>query len=294
MLYSIHKLIRTPLCIMAIVASLIGAYIAYHIEHGKDIISFFQFDPMILFLGTAIPFLMISGSNAINDLVDYEGDKKNNRVDRPLVTSDISFRTVKLISILGLSIGPIMTIIFNRGLVTITVLLLSLLSVSYSLWLKKTGFVGNCVVALSQTSPFILGAVIISSSHVDTINTIAIITMITFIGTLSREIAKGIMDVEGDRAENVNTIAVRYGVKNAAYLSIALQIVTMFLFPLPIFFGFKDNIFYLIAIILPISLIIFIINKLLKDQSYETGVEIRKYSRFALYTGIFAFIIGVF
>ncbi|MFW9992176.1 MAG: UbiA family prenyltransferase [Candidatus Odinarchaeota archaeon] len=291
-LQAIHKLIRTQLCIMATFAGLVGAFVAYRIEIRGNITEFFLYDPLIILIGVFVPFLMVAGSNAINDYVDLEGDIANQRHDRPLVTGELSKSTALVIAIIGLVIGPLISIVFNKLEVLIAVVIISFLSLSYSLWFKKTGFIGNCVVALILTSPFVLGAVVISVRKIETIATIAAIMIISFTGGLAREIAKGIMDVDGDRKEGVKTVAVVHGPRAAALLSVVLQLVTALLFPLPYLFGFSSNVWYLISIIPPIGFILYLSWRLINDQSVETGRMARKLARYALYTGIMAFVVG--
>jgi geranylgeranylglycerol-phosphate geranylgeranyltransferase len=280
---------------MATIAGLVGAFIAYRIEFGGqlDLIGFLLYDPLMILIGVFVPFLMVAGSNAINDVIDLEGDIINERYDRPLVTGELTKNTAIIIAVIGLVIGPILSLVFRKIEVLIAVVILSFIALSYSLWLKKAGFIGNCFVALTLTSPFVLGAVVVSVKETSTIITIVTIMIISFTGSLAREIVKGIRDVEGDRKEGVETIAVRYGTRTAAFTSIALLLLAALLFPLPFFFGFSSPL-YLISITLPIGIIIYLSWQLLQDQSIEAGRKGRKLARYALYSGILAFIVGAF
>jgi geranylgeranylglycerol-phosphate geranylgeranyltransferase len=54
-----------------------------------------------------------------------------------------------------------------------------------------------------------------------------------FLSNTGREITKGIVDVEGDKAQNVKTLAVRYGSKNAAISAVLFYLAAVSLSPLP-------------------------------------------------------------
>ena len=91
-LHDIYDLIRLPLGIMAAIAGLTAGMIVVLVQESTSGDTFFGFVLSYLevhwdlaILGLSIPFLIVGASMSINDYHDYEADRINNRIDRPLV-----------------------------------------------------------------------------------------------------------------------------------------------------------------------------------------------------------------
>jgi geranylgeranylglycerol-phosphate geranylgeranyltransferase len=65
---------------------------------------------------------------------------------------------------------------------------------------------------------------------------------------LGRELLKDIEDVHGDELENVQSIALRYGVKTARNLAYIIILSLLLIIPIPIILGYYDSIPFLIAV----------------------------------------------
>lgn len=250
-------------------------------------------------LGLAIPFLIVGASMAINDYHDYEADRINNRMDRPLVRNpDLKPEYVLVLSLLMIITGIFLSFLLfmDNLLVVFGVTIFSLLSISYNIWTKERGLLGNMTVAACDMAPFILALIAMAGKEggvdLNTTITVLIMTAITFFGIVGRELIKGIMDMEGDRAANSHTFAVKYGPKRAVQLASFFFMLVIIMAPLPLFIKFQNNIFYAVFMLVAIILLFYSVLILLRDQSVVTGKKGRTYTRTALWSGVLSFLVG--
>jgi geranylgeranylglycerol-phosphate geranylgeranyltransferase len=140
----------------------------------------------------------VAFANAHNDCMDYKIDCIN-RPNRPLPSGKISLRVAAISAFLlyVLSIALVCRIssyalLFFSGV--------GLCSYIYNTFLKSKPFIGNLMVALLTSSPFIL-------------SNLPQLVFFSFILTLARELLKDIEDMEGDSALNLKTLPLVIGVK---------------------------------------------------------------------------------
>lgn len=291
---------------MGAVAGLTAGMIVVLVHHPdpskSTIVTVFELLPQyweLAVLGLAIPFLIIGASMAINDYHDYEADRINNRMDRPLVRNpDLKPEYVLVLSLLMIFSGIILSFILfmDNLLIVFGVTIFSFLSISYNIWTKERGLLGNMTVGACDVAPFVLALIAMAGKEggtdFNTATTVLIVATITFFGVVGRELIKGIMDIEGDRAANSHTFAVKYGPKRAVQLASLFFVIVIILAPLPLFFTFQNNIFYAIFMIITIGFLFYSVFILLRDQSVVTGKKGRTYTRTALWSGVLAFLIG--
>jgi geranylgeranylglycerol-phosphate geranylgeranyltransferase len=249
-------------------------------------------------LGLIIPFLIVGASMAINDYHDYEADRINNRIDRPLVRNpNLNPQYVLFLSLTMITMGIILSffLFMDNCFVSIGVTIFSFLAISYNLWTKDMGLIGNMTVALCDTAPSILALVALGGSSIDfaTVLMVGIMAAIAFFGVVGRELVKGIMDMEGDRITESRTFAVRYGPKRAVQLASVFFIIVIFLAPLPLFIKFNNNLLYSVLMLGTIILLFTSVIILYRDPSITNGKKARSYTRTALWTGALAFFLGV-
>ncbi|UCE14150.1 MAG: UbiA family prenyltransferase [Candidatus Heimdallarchaeota archaeon] len=305
-IHDIYDLTRLPLGIMGAIAGLTAGMIVVLVHHQDTTkITFLlvlellpQYWELAL-LGLAIPFLIVGASMAINDYQDYEADRINKRMDRPLVRNpDLSRQHVLILSGSMIVAGILLAffLFMDNLLVPIGVMITSILAISYSMWTKEKGLIGNLTVAACDTAPFFLALIAMGGKEggVDLNTTLVVFIMagITFFGVVGRELIKGIMDIEGDRAADSQTFAVMYGPKKAVQLAAIFFIFVILLAPLPLFITFQNNIFYAGFMLITILLLLYSVIILLHDQSVGTGKKGRSYTRTALWTGVLAFLVG--
>ncbi len=291
----IGDLIRLPLCIMAAIAGFTAGIIVLKLQSGagSDLVQIIQTHYVEATLGIWIPFLMVGGAMAINDYFDYESDKINERFDRPLVRGVFPRSFALTFGSMMIIIGILITVfIFQDLALFVLVLLFTAIAYGYNLYLKESGIAGNVLVSVSYAAPYALGAFAMKVSNQVVVFTIIVMVAITFFGALGREFLKGIMDVEGDRARGIKTVAVTKGPKAAALSSNLMFFIVLFLSPLPYFLSYNGSLVYLIFIIITDIFLLLSGLPLLLKPSKENSKRGRMYTRLALWSGAIAFLLG--
>ena len=277
------KLVRIELCVFGTIGFFVSGVLA------GDLIGF-QAEYLIGFL---IIFLSEAGAFAINDYIDYEIDVKNNRSDRPLVVGLISRRTALITAIILLIIDLILVLLLNR-----VASILALISVPafyiYSLGLKKKILVKNILIAYSYTGTIIFGS-LVTDAILEPI--IIYFALMGFIVGLGSEIMFDIADVEGDKELGINTIPNKFGLKTAAKVSVVLYLIIIVMDPLPFFILIDSRLYFdplfLILIIIPVISYIFLSISLLKNQTKENTLKLRKLIFVIMQVGVLSYLIGV-
>jgi len=298
LLHDFYDLTRLPLGIMAAIFGFTSGAIVLMVQEEKDPITLLiktpEYWPLAI-LGLAIPFLIVGASMAINDYHDYEADRINKRMDRPLVRNpNLNPNYVLFLALSMITLGIIVSLFLflDNILVVIGVILFSFLGISYNLWTKERGLIGNITVAFSDTAPALLALIAMKARDFDTIVLVIIMAAITFFGVVGRELVKGIMDIEGDRAANSKTFAVVHGPKKAVQLASVFFIIVIILAPLPLFIKFQNSLLYVFFMTITIILLFYTVIILYNDQSIKTGKKARTLTRNALWAGAFAFLVG--
>jgi len=240
-----------------------------------------------------IVFFAAVSAYALNDYFDFEVDKKNKRLDRPLVLGGLTRKTALKTGIISLSLTILLTIFLNIPAMVLIYSNLPLFFL-YSMWLKKFFVFKNILVAYGYFVTIVLGS-IISDAYIEPL--IIYFALMGFIVGFALEIMLDIGDVIGDKSGCIDTIATRWGKKIAAQLVIILYVVIMILDPIPYFIKidkrlFRDELF-LILIIIPIISYAFISKSLLTDQSIKNVNRLKKRIIVTMHTGSIAYLIGL-
>jgi len=167
-----------------------------------------------ILLGAVTAFMLSGASMTINDYCDYEIDKIN-EPNRPLPSGIIKLKE-SLILAAALAIIGLAAALFTSLPAAVLALISLIVSVTYAVKGKRTGLPGNFLVSLCVAIPFIYGSLIVKSWF-DL--KVLLFSLLAFLSNTGREVTKGIVDVSGDKAQNMRTIAVVYGEKPAAYLA---------------------------------------------------------------------------
>jgi len=250
------------------------------------------FQPEYL-LGFLIIFLSEAGAFAINDYFDYEIDKNNNRRDRPLVLGLISRRTALITAIVLLLIVVILSLFLN-SIATIIALISVPIFYIYSMGLKKKLLIKNLLIAYSYTVTILFGS-LVADALLEPI--IVYFAIMGFIVGLGSEIMFDIADVEGDKKLGINTIPIKFGLKFAAIISVILYSIIIVIDPLP-FLIFIDSrlhfdLLFLVLILIPVISYIFLSISLLKNQTKENTLKLRKLIFVIMQIGVLSYLIGV-
>ena len=277
------KLIRIELCVFGTIGFFVSGILA------GDLVGF-QTEYLLGFL---IIFLSEAGAFAINDYFDFEIDKNNNRRDRPLVLGLISRRTALITAIVLFSIVIILSLFLNI-IATIIALISVPIFYIYSMGLKKKVLLKNLLIAYSYAVTILFGS-LVSDALLEPI--IVYFAIMGFIVGLGSEIMFDIADVEGDKKLGINTIPNKYGLKSAAVISVILYSIIIVMDPLP-FFIFIDSrlyfdLLFLILILIPIISYVFLSVSLLKNQSKDNTLKLRKLIFVIMQIGTLAYLVGV-
>ena len=277
------KLIRIELCLFGTIGFFVSGILA------EDLIGF-QSEYIVGFL---IIFVSEAGAFAINDYIDYEIDVKNKRSDRPLVLGLISKKSALVIAIILLAINLIL-ILFLNGIA----LILALISIPafyiYSLGLKKLVIVKNILIAYSYAGTILFGSLVTDAILEPIIIYFALMGIIVGLGS---EIMFDIADVEGDKELGVNSIPNKFGVKSAAKVSVVFYFIIIIMDPLPFFVLIDSRLYldplFLVLILIPVISYVFLSISLLKNQTKENTLKLRKLIFVIMLVGVLSYLIGV-
>ncbi|MFX0170772.1 MAG: geranylgeranylglycerol-phosphate geranylgeranyltransferase [Candidatus Hodarchaeota archaeon] len=230
--------------------------------------------------------LIAVGGYAINDVFDVDIDKIN-APHRPIPSGLLTLNQARAYSIILFIIGvclaflidiPAFFIAFTGGI----------LLYLYAAYFKRSGFIGNLMIGLLTSIPFIFGGFLTYSYE-----TMIYPAIFAFLIIVGREVIKDIEDVYGDRIEDVRSIALHYGVKPARTIGLLILFLLIVLSPLPILLGYyKSPIFFGLVII--IDIVILFVGYLLVNRSEEeiivNSTRGKKLLKVCITLGIIAFL----
>ncbi|MCS7139356.1 MAG: UbiA family prenyltransferase [Candidatus Nezhaarchaeota archaeon] len=176
-------------------------------------------------------FMLSSSSMAINDYFDREIDAIN-QPSRPIPSGRVSPREALIFSLTLMVLGILLSTTINFEAFLIAILACSVF-VAYSAYLKRSGLLGNVAVSLCVSLTFIYGSTAFGS-----LTALLVLFSITaFLATMSREIVKGIADVEGDRLKGIKSLAASLGLRAASHIALAFMVVAIATSFIPIVYG---------------------------------------------------------
>ena len=270
----ILKIIRPLNCAIMGFAVIVGTSLVSNVELTIN-----------LLLGIITSFTLTGSSMVLNDFFDREIDTIN-EPSRPIPKGDISPQEALVLTFLLIIIGLISA--FNTNLHNFLLAILAMIiSITYIVKGKRTGLLGNFLVSATVIIPFIYGGLVVDKLETSTL----IFVTLVFFSNTSREVTKGIVDVEGDKTQNINTIAIIYGEKRAAILATIFSILAVSLSPLPWIWGIVNLWFIPFVLLTDVGLIVSAV-LLLNDYSRSNAKKIKNISLIWFITGLIAFIIG--
>ncbi len=206
------KIIRPINCIMMGFAVVLSMIIAY-----KGL-----YNSIVMLLGFAAAFTLTAASMAINDYFDYYVDLIN-APWRPLPSGAISRREAVVYALFLTLIGLISSFFINEYCF-ILALAAIIISFLYSYKGKIHGLIGNFMVSFCVSLPFLYGSFAVKSRSSLLLE---IFSLAAFLANTGREIAKGIVDVEGDLNRGIKTVAIIYGSRAASLLTLFFYILAV-------------------------------------------------------------------
>jgi geranylgeranylglycerol-phosphate geranylgeranyltransferase len=197
------QLFRTGNCIMGIIGVMVASFMAAGtglIDHWPN-----------LMISAVLVFMFIAGGNALNDSIDHEIDKSSHP-ERPVPSGRMTAKHARDVGLFML-FGSVAVSLLTFDLACVLVVIIAcILMVSYEMFLKQRGFIGNVTIAVMTGMLFILGAAVIGDPMANII--VALMAMLVSIG---REISKDIEDKEGDVGRY--TLPMRIGDRKAAIIA---------------------------------------------------------------------------
>ncbi len=237
-----------------------------------------------LLLVAIAALLLLSAGNAINDYCDYNIDRIN-RPQRPLPSGRIQRRDALIFAIVLSCAGIYLGTRINSNATAIAILVCAAL-VSYAFWLKRTVFVGNLVVSGLTSVTLLSGGVAIDSAQGTLVPAI-----FAFLFTAAREIIKDLEDTEGDRKNNVTTIAI-LNRRIAVATALGFMALVVLFSPLPYLFGWYSG-YYLLAVVIGVDLVLIgLAIRLLRDTSKESCASIQHWMKWDIFVGLGAIYLG--
>ncbi|MGC8816528.1 MAG: UbiA family prenyltransferase [Candidatus Hadarchaeum sp.] len=281
---ALYDLMRLDHGVMLFVAVLIGALIA---NSGT-----FP-DPAKLIFSFLTALLLEASTFALNDYLDLEIDRRNRRMDRPLVRGDLDPRTALAAFYLLFPLGILFSFLVNLQCFIIAAVT-GAFAILYDLRLKKAKVIGNLYIAYIMAVPFIFGAAVVSP---EIPSTVLVLALIAFLSGEGREIMKDIMDIDGDRSQGVQSLPLHIGERNARRVAALFYLIAALLSFIPFALleatPYYGNFAYLFLVCLADAL--FLITA--ADIALRENPPLARYRKLTLIStalGLLAFLIGAF
>jgi geranylgeranylglycerol-phosphate geranylgeranyltransferase len=301
---AVWELMRLEHGVMLALAIIVGAVIATRELFGPlPVDSFFVYFLTTYWLKIILTFftaLFLEASTfALNDYYDLEIDRKNKRTDRPLVRGDLVPKTALYLFVLLFPLGILCSYFVNLTCFLIA-LVTALFAILYDAVLKKIKLLGNFFIAYVMAIPFVFGGAAVVQESVLALNiypAIFIIALIAFLAGAGREIMKDVMDFEGDRAKGVKSFPRYIGIRGSNAVAAVFYLVAIGLSVIPYFYpGF--GMYYRN---MPYFILVFFCDTMLLSTSLQLIIKrspnmkfYRRYTLFALFFGLVAFLVGAF
>jgi len=272
------RLTRPVNCVMMGIAVLVGAALA-NTNIGSS-------SWLKLIYGFITGFMLTAASMTINDYYDRQIDAIN-EPKRPIPSGLIKPKNAlvfaAILSILGFAAAYL-----TNPYCLVTAIFAWMAFTAYTTIGKRSGLPGNFLVSICVAIPFIYGSLAIVA---EVKMNVLLFASMAFLSNTGREITKGIVDVKGDRTANVETMAVRYGEKDAAIAAASFYVFAVLLSPIPWLLGLVSFWFIPLVLVTDIGLATSSL-MLLRDYSRENAKKNKKNVLVWFIVGLLAFIVG--
>jgi len=279
------RLMRPVNCLMVGFAVIVGAAIA---SSNVSNISWTN-----LIYGFTTGFMLTAASMVINDYYDRKIDAVN-EPNRPIPSGIIKPKEALVFALILTSIGFKAAYLTNPAnfLCFITAIISWVVSVTYVTVGKRTGLLGNFLVSFCVAIPFLYGSFAVTNGII--LNVLIFASMaFAFLSNTGREITKGIVDVKGDKMQNVKTLAVRFGEKTASVAAVLFYLSAVLLSPLPLLLNPPLVSLWFVPLVAVTDLgLVTSSFMLLKDHSRKNARRVKKIVLLWFVTGLLAFVTG--
>jgi geranylgeranylglycerol-phosphate geranylgeranyltransferase len=242
-----------------------------------------------IIFGFLTGFLLCAAAMTINDYYDRAIDAVNEPT-RPIPSGLVTVKEA-LAFVAGLSVVGLIFAYYSNSsniLCLIVAAAAWIITVTYVTVGKRSGLPGNFLVSICVAIPFVYGSIAITGAI--QLN-VLLFALMAFLSNTGREITKGIVDVKGDNAEGIKTLAVRYGEKKAAISAAIFYISAVALTPIPLIFGLVSLWFIPFVLVTNVGLVACSV-LLLRNYSRENSRRIKKFVLLWFIFGLLAYIFG--
>jgi geranylgeranylglycerol-phosphate geranylgeranyltransferase len=271
------RLMRPLNCIVMSLAVLVGA----------SLTGLGNLQGVNLLFSAITAFTLTGAAMAVNDYYDFDIDKIN-EPNRPIPSGQVSLKTslvtTAVLTLIGLSSAFVISL-FCLLFATVAWIIM----VTYTTIGKRAGFPGNLLVSACVAAPFLFGSIV--AINTITINILLFASM-AFLSNTGREIAKGIVDIEGDSQHKIKTLAVVFGRKKAALATAIFFISAVCLSTTPLILNIISIWFIPFVLVTDVGLLWCSVS-LLKNPERENSRKIKKTVLFLFIFGLLAFIFGM-
>jgi geranylgeranylglycerol-phosphate geranylgeranyltransferase len=251
---------------------------------------------LALLLAGLTYFCVAAAGNTVNDIYDLAVDRVN-RPKRPLPSGKMTLRQAKalvvVLVLLGLLFAYLTIPLSAIGIWTLLIVgIFGAVGLLYAAKGKVVGLLGNLAVAISFAFGLFYGALI-------TFILLPPVIWAYFITAASvlqgREIIKGIQDIKGDALRNVQTIARKYGVRRAAAVGAAFNVVGIVGYLLPWaanWLGWNWTGFLYALLLLPGSVFVAASAALVLRNPAKNAGRASLCDKLGAFTGLLNFVLG--
>ena len=274
------RLMRPINCVMMGFAVIVGAVLANPQSSSVDWLN--------VIYGFITGFMLTAASMTINDYYDRAIDAIN-EPSRPIPSGLVGAREALAFVVVLSAVGFVFA--FLASFLCFAVAIVSwIIVVTYVTVGKRSGLPGNFLVSACVAIPFIYGSIAVINQI--QLNVLLFASM-AFLSNTGREITKGIVDVKGDKAQGMKTLAVRYGERNAAFVAALFYVSAVSLTPLPWILSLVSFWFVPFVLVTDVGFVVSSFS-LVRDYSRENARKIKNLVLLWFIIGLLAFVFGVF
>lgn len=229
-------------------------------------------------------FTLTGASMAINDYYDRAIDAIN-EPKRPIPSGRISPQMALVFTVILSLIGLASSWLISFGAFGVA-LFAWVVMMMYSMWGKKTGFLGNLMVSSCIALPFIYGGLLSGKIWAS-----FSFSLLAFLANTGREVTKGIVDIQGDKSAGVKTIAVVYGASRAADVATLFFIAAVASSVVPVYLNLVSYWYIPFVVITDVGLILSSY-QIVADPSRKTSRSIKTRILYLMIIGLIGFAAG--
>lgn len=285
------RLIRIQnLLMMAVSLSLFYFFLLVPAHHFKLFTKLTPLSNLEFMLFVLSVTCIAAAGNIINDYFDTEADaayKPNRPIGKGEISADTAIYLHAAFAFIGIGLGFYLGWRSNQVKIGYLYVITAVLLYVYSAYLKKIPLAGNLLVA-GLTGFIFLLLMVFEAAFLNTIhfeNAFYVMNVLllkafiyagfAFLTNLTREIVKDLEDVEGDKAFNISTLPVAFGVTSGKIAAIAANSILLaatiaYIVQLYSVQGFYELTYLALAVVIPTLYVNLAIYKANQSKQFHT------------------------